>query len=68
MIGVLGSAALFGWGHAYQGLTGMLETALFGCVMAGLYLLARRQLWLPLIAHGVYDTLGFMLIYLGWYP
>jgi membrane protease YdiL (CAAX protease family) len=47
--------------------TGILETFLFACVMAGLYLAGRRNLWLPVIAHGVYDTVGFVLIFLGLY-
>jgi hypothetical protein len=68
VIGVMVSSAFFGLGHAYQGITGILETFLFGCVMAGLYLAGRRSLWLPVIAHGVYDTSAFMLIFLGLYP
>jgi membrane protease YdiL (CAAX protease family) len=68
VIGVIASSAFFGLGHAYQGITGILETFLFGCVMAGLYLAGRRSLWLPIIAHGVYDTTAFMLIFLGLYP
>lgn len=59
------SALLFGVGHEYQGITGILDTLLFGAVMAGLYLASKRNLWLPIIFHGVYDTLGFLLIYLG---
>jgi len=68
VIGLIISAALFGLGHAYQGITGILETFLFGCVMAGLYLTGQRSLWLPVIAHGVYDTTAFILIFLGLYP
>lgn len=67
VIGLIGSSALFGIGHAYQGLPGILDTFLFGCVMAGLYLTGRRNLWLPVIAHGVYDTAAFSLIFLGLY-
>jgi len=68
VIGLIGSSALFGIGHAYQGIAGILDTFLFGCVMAGLYLAGRRNLWLPVIAHGVYDTAAFVLIFLGLYP
>jgi membrane protease YdiL (CAAX protease family) len=32
------------------------------------YLANGRNLWAPIIAHGVYDTIGFVLIYLGRYP
>lgn len=68
VIGVLVSSAFFGLGHAYQGITGILETFLFGCIMAGVYLRGGRSLWLPVIAHGVYDTTAFVLIFLGLYP
>jgi len=67
-IGLIGSSALFGCGHAYQGITGILETFLFGCLMAGLYLTGRRNLWLPIIAHGVYNSAAFVLIFLGLVP
>lgn len=67
VIGLMGSSVLFGFGHAYQGITGILETFLFGCVMAGLYLTGRRNLWLLVTAHGVYDTAAFVLIFLGLY-
>lgn len=66
--GLIGSAILFGFGHAYQGVTGILETSLFACVMGGMYLAGGRNLWLPIVAHGVYDTVAFVLIFLGLYP
>lgn len=59
-------AILFGLGHTYQGLTGVLDTALAGLVLGLLYLQARRNLWLPILAHGIIDTTGFLLIYFGW--
>lgn len=68
IIGLIGSSALFGIGHAYQGITGIFETFLFGCVIAGFYLAGRRSLWLAVIIHGVYDTTAFVLIFLGLFP
>ncbi len=59
-------AILFGLGHTYQGLTGVLDTALAGLVLGLLYLQARRNLWLPILTHGIIDTTGFLLIYFGW--
>jgi hypothetical protein len=67
-VGLIGSSAFFALGHAYQGVTGILGEFLFACVMAGLYLSGRRNLWLPLIAHGIYNTVGLVLIFLGLYP
>lgn len=64
---VLLSSAFFAAGHLYQGISGLIETFLFAVFMAGLYLWGRRSLWLVIIAHGVYDTVGFLAIYLGIY-
>ena len=67
-VGLIGSSAFFGLGHAYQGLTGMFEAFLMGCVLGGLYFVASRNLWLPIIAHGSYNTVGFVLLFLGLFP
>lgn len=66
-VGLISSSTLFGLGHAYQGLTGILETSLMGCALGLLYFAARRNLWLPIIAHGSYNTVQFVLIFLGLY-
>jgi membrane protease YdiL (CAAX protease family) len=58
-------AILFGLGHTYQDLTGVLDTALAGLVIGLIYLGSRRNLWLPIIIHGVIDTTGFLLIFFG---
>ena len=62
------SSALFGAVHLYQGLSGVLATALTGAVFSALYLLSGRNLWGCILAHGTLDTAGFLLIYLGVYP
>lgn len=67
-IGVIISSALFGVGHIYQGVVGVIETFIFGTVMACLYLASKRNLWLPILVHGMNDTIGFLLIFLGLYP
>ena len=66
-IALVGSALIFGVAHAYQGITGVVDTALAGLLLGLLYLLARRNLWLPILVHGIIDTLGFLLIYAGLY-
>jgi uncharacterized protein len=57
--------ALFGFGHSYQGLAGVLDTGIHGLLLGVLYLVAGRNLWPCVIAHGVCDTVGIALIYLG---
>jgi membrane protease YdiL (CAAX protease family) len=66
-IALLGNALVFGVAHAYQGIIGVVDTALAGLLLGLLYLLARRNLWLPILVHGIIDTLGFLIIYAGLY-
>lgn len=66
-IALIVNALVFGAAHAYQGITGVLDTFLAGLVLGLLYMLARRNLWLPILTHGIIDTIGFLLIYAGIY-
>jgi len=59
-------SALFGVAHLYQGVSGILVNAAAGLVYSAVYLLAGRNLWAPIIAHGVYDTVGLALLYFGY--
>jgi membrane protease YdiL (CAAX protease family) len=68
LLGLVVTSALFGLGHVYQGPSGIVTTALSGAAFGGLYLAARRNLWLVIVAHGVSDTIGFTMIYSGIYP
>ena len=67
-IGVIISSILFGLGHIYQGVVGVIETFVFGIVAACLYLVSKRNLWLSILFHGMNDTIGILLIFLGFYP
>jgi membrane protease YdiL (CAAX protease family) len=62
------TSVLFGVVHLYQGASGIIATGLSGLVFGAVYLASGRNLWAPIITHGVYDTVGFTLIYLGKYP
>ncbi|HEY6369353.1 MAG TPA: CPBP family glutamic-type intramembrane protease [Candidatus Sulfotelmatobacter sp.] len=55
---------VFGCGHLDQGATGMIENVWNGLLLGALYLACGRNLAVPVIAHGVGDTLDFILIYL----
>ena len=61
-------SALFGWGHVDQGLTGQVQAAFDGLVLGLLYLGRRRNLLVPIVSHGVSNSLAFVLIYFGHYP
>jgi membrane protease YdiL (CAAX protease family) len=65
IIALIGNAIVFGLGHAYQGTAGVVDTILAGLVLGGLYLLTGRNLWLPILTHGIIDTVGFIIIYTG---
>lgn len=62
------SSVLFGWGHTEQGVSGWVQEGLSGFLLGVLFLLAGRNLLLPVVAHGVSNTLALVLIYLGRYP
>jgi membrane protease YdiL (CAAX protease family) len=59
---------LFGFAHFHQGPTGVTENIIDGAILAALYFGTGRNLWAPIIAHGIQDTVDVLLIYLGWYP
>jgi membrane protease YdiL (CAAX protease family) len=61
-------AALFGFAHVNQGITGILDEGLMGLLLGLLYLGFGRSLAIPIIAHGVADTIDVTLLYIGHYP
>jgi membrane protease YdiL (CAAX protease family) len=63
--GLLLVTALFGFGHSYQGLTGMIDTGIHGLLLGALYLATGRNLWACVVAHGVTDTIALTAVYLG---
>lgn len=58
----------FGLAHAYQGWTGIIDEGLMGLLLGIIYLRTGRNLSVPIIAHGIGDTIDFLLIFLGKYP
>ena len=68
IVGLVLSNFIFGFGHMYQGMSGMISTGISGFVFAGLYFTTNRNLWAAILAHGIYDTIGFLMIFFGVYP
>lgn len=61
-------SAVFGWTHYQQGLTGIIEEGSDGLILGLLYLACRRNLAVPIVTHGVCDTIDIVLLFLGRYP
>ena len=59
---------VFGCAHIDQGSTGMIENVWDGLLLGALYLACGRNLAVPIIAHGVTDTVDILLMYVGKYP
>lgn len=59
-------AVLFGFGHYYKGPVGVLDSTYSGVVLGTLFLLSGRNLWAPILAHGLSDTFAVLAVYLGW--
>ncbi|MGC1991311.1 MAG: type II CAAX endopeptidase family protein [Candidatus Acidiferrales bacterium] len=58
----------FGLAHAYQGLTGIIDEGLQGLLLGMIYLRAGRNLAVPILAHGLTDSIDLVLMFLGKYP
>jgi membrane protease YdiL (CAAX protease family) len=53
----LAATAIFGLGHMYQGVKGVIGTAAVGAVMLALYAFTG-SLWVSILLHAVYDIQG----------
>ena len=58
----------FGYAHSNQGITGILDEGLMGVLLGLFYLGTGCNLSVPIISHGVADTVDMFLIFLGKYP
>lgn len=67
-LAVVSQALLFGVAHTYVGLTGIVGAGFTALTFGLFYLLAGRNLWPVIIVHGLWDTLGVILIYLNGIP
>ncbi|MBS3817966.1 CPBP family intramembrane metalloprotease [bacterium] len=62
-VGLIVSSIVFGLGHLYQGISGAILAGFFGMVFALVYLVSGRNLWVPILLHGFYDTSAFLILY-----
>jgi uncharacterized protein len=57
------SATLFGIAHSYQGPSGSVLAGVVALVYGTSFIHARRNLWRTVLAHGLYDSSAFILLY-----
>ena len=60
-------SALFGFSHYQQGPTGIIEEGSDGLILGLIYLAWQRNLAIPIVVHGVCDTIDVVLLFLGKY-
>jgi hypothetical protein len=65
-IGIVVVAVLFGFGHYYKGPAGILDSGVAGLILGAAYMLSGRNLWASILAHGFIDTIGVIVLFLGW--
>jgi membrane protease YdiL (CAAX protease family) len=66
LVGIVIVAILFGYGHYYTGPAGVLDSGVAGLILGIAYLLAGRNLWAPILAHGFIDTFAVFVSFMGW--
>jgi len=64
-LAVVGQAIAFGLAHMYQGPVGVVNIGIGAIVVGAATVVWGRNLWPAMIAHGLVDTLGFTMLYLG---
>jgi uncharacterized protein len=58
----------FGFAHYEQGITGILDERFMGFLLGLACLACDRKLPVPILAHGLQDTVDMILLFLGKYP
>ncbi|MGE5207838.1 MAG: CPBP family intramembrane glutamic endopeptidase [Alphaproteobacteria bacterium] len=65
-IGIVLVSVLFGYGHYYKGPSGVIDSGFAGLVLGAAFMLANRNLWACILAHGFIDTFGIIDALFGW--
>ena len=65
-IGIVLVSILFGYGHYYKGAFGVIDSGVAGLILGIAYMLAGRNLWASILAHGFIDTFGIIDAFFGW--
>jgi len=65
VLAALGSSLFFGLAHYQEGPVGILSNGALGLLLTIVYLRTGRNLWVTIIAHGLLNTLRFVLVFSG---
>ena len=65
VLALIFSSVIFGLIHFYQGPLGIVNTFIVGILFGAVYLRSERNLWITIIAHGLFNTLSFVLMFYG---
>ncbi|MFC7537274.1 CPBP family intramembrane glutamic endopeptidase [Sphingomonas sp. GCM10030256] len=65
VLAVLTQAVIFGALHSYQGAGGAITAGTTGLIIGLVYIAGGRNLWAPIILHGLIDTVSLSAIYFG---
>jgi len=68
VISLIAVHVAFALAHIYQGATGAIDEGLMGLLLGLIYLRTCRNLSVPIVAHGVADSIDFILMFMGKYP
>jgi membrane protease YdiL (CAAX protease family) len=57
------TSAYFAAGHVYQGVRGALGVFFWSLLISLIFMKNRKNLWLLILIHGLFDTVGITLLY-----
>jgi membrane protease YdiL (CAAX protease family) len=59
-LGIVLASILFGYGHYYKSAPGVIDSGVAGLISGTAYMVAGRNLWASIFAHGFIDTFGII--------
>jgi uncharacterized protein len=65
-LGIVLVSILFGYGHYYKGPSGIIDSGIAGLILGAAYMVAHRNLWVCILAHGFIDTFAVIDAFFGW--
>ena len=62
-LSIVFGSVIFELAHWYQGKSGVYSTGIVGVILAVIFVAGGFNLWLPIITHGLLDTIGLVLMF-----